>query len=64
MTYIGNGQTGTLDDDKYVVVVNTMKQIIITGIDGRSSAIIVVILAALAGVGLFALKRAKRHRES
>ncbi len=64
VTYIGNGQTGTLDDDKYVVVVNTMKQIIITGIDGRSSAIIVVILAALAGVGLFALKRAKRHRES
>ena len=64
VTYTGNGQTGTLDDDKYVVVINTMKQIILTGIDGRSSAIIVVILAALAGVGLFALKRAKRHRES
>lgn len=59
-----NKATVTMSEDKGVSVRNVMKPIIITGIDGRSAAIIVVVLAALAGVGLFALKRARRRRAS
>jgi hypothetical protein len=58
-----NTITVTMSEDRGISVRNQMKPIIITGIDGRSSAIIVVVLAAAAGVGMFMLKRAKRRRE-
>ena len=60
----GNAEGTMTREDVNVSFTNNLKPITITGIDGRSSAIILVILAALAGVGLFALKRVKRHRES
>lgn len=60
----GNAEGTMTREDVNVSFTNNLKPITITGIDGRSSAIIVVILAALAGVGLFALKRVKHHRAS
>lgn len=57
-----NTQTVTMSEDRELNVRNDMKTIIITGVDGRSTAVIVIAVAALAGFCLFMLKRAKRRR--
>ena len=57
----GNTKTVTITEDQTISFINDMKEIIITGIDGRNATMVVVVLAIIAGAGLLMLNRAKRR---